>query len=215
MKKLMFAAASCAALVFGAGAAVAEEGMWLPSQTPALGAALKKAGLKIDPAALGDLQKAPLNAIVSIGGCSAAFVSPEGLVATNHHCVEGSIQYNSKPGANYLEDGFLAKELKDELPAAPGTRVFVIEDLVDVTAAITNDTDSAGPVTLAKVLAVTVKMPAPITTATPKTVRSHQLRSLRSLVATSSVSRMDCSTDFVRLPKIGMGGLPSAVRCPP
>ena len=61
-------------------------------------------------------------AIVSLGGCSASFVSPEGLVATNHHCVQGSIQYNSKEGQDYLTDGFLAKALADELPAAPGTR---------------------------------------------------------------------------------------------
>lgn len=137
MKNLLCVAASAAALMASAGA-MAAEGMWLPSQTPALGATLKKAGLKIDPAALGDLQKAPLNAIVSIGGCSAAFVSPDGLVATNHHCVVGSVQYNSKPGANYLEDGFLAAELKDEVPTAPGTRVYVIEKLDDVTAGIMN-----------------------------------------------------------------------------
>ncbi|MBY0422546.1 MAG: S46 family peptidase, partial [Parvularculaceae bacterium] len=95
-----------------------------------------KAGLALDPAALGDLNAAPLNAIVSIGGCSASFVSPDGLVATNHHCVTGSLQVNSKPGANLLADGFLAKEMKDELPTAPGTRVFVIEKLENMTSAI-------------------------------------------------------------------------------
>ena len=78
--------------------AMAEEGMWLPNQTPELAAKLKEAGLELDPAALSNLNAAPLNAIVSLGGCSAAFLSPDGLVATNHHCVYGSIQYNSKPG---------------------------------------------------------------------------------------------------------------------
>ena len=114
----------------------AEEGMWLPSQTPSLAPTLKQAGLTLDPTVLADLQKAPLNAIVSLGGCSASFVSPQGLVATNHHCVQGSIQYNSKPGQDYLTNGFLAGTLKDEVPAAPGTRVFVIEDLRDVSAAM-------------------------------------------------------------------------------
>jgi hypothetical protein len=116
-----------------AAPAAADEGMWLPRQTPGLAAMLKAKGMQIDPATLANLQKAPMNAIASLGGCSAAFLSPEGLVATNHHCVYGSIQYNSKPGQDYLENGFLARALGDELPAAPGTRVFVIEDLRDVT----------------------------------------------------------------------------------
>jgi Peptidase S46 len=114
-------------------AAMAEEGMWLPSQTPELAPKLKAAGLEIDPATLSDLKSAPLNAIVSLGGCSAAFLSQDGLVATNHHCVYGSIQYNSKPGQDYLTDGFLAKTNADEVQAAPGSRIFVIEDLRDVT----------------------------------------------------------------------------------
>ena len=56
----------------------------------------------------------------------------------------------------------------------------------------------AGPVMFPAVDAVIVKMPAPITTDTPKTVRSHQFRSFRRRVSGSSVSAIDCSTDFVR-----------------
>ncbi|MBA3677146.1 MAG: S46 family peptidase [Sphingosinicella sp.] len=127
------------AIVFGtlglltAMPASADEGMWLPSQTPRLAQTLKEQGLTLDPATLANLQRAPLNAIASLGGCSAAFLSPQGLVATNHHCVYGSIQYNSKPGHDYLTDGFLAASFGDELPAAPGSRIYVIEDLRDVT----------------------------------------------------------------------------------
>ncbi len=122
--------------------AFAEEGMWLPGQTPALGEKLKEAGLELSPADLGNLTVAPLNAIVSLGGCSASFVSPQGLVATNHHCVYGSIQYNSKPGQDYLTDGFLARTNADEVQAAPGSRIYVIEDLRDVTAAMTKGVNS-------------------------------------------------------------------------
>ncbi len=118
-------------------AAIAEEGMWLPSQTGAIADQLRAAGLTLDPAKLGDLKQPPLTAIASLGGCSAAFLSPQGLVATNHHCVYGSIQYNSKPGQDYLTDGFLAATLADELPAAPGSRIYVIEDLRNVTAQMT------------------------------------------------------------------------------
>lgn len=135
MKRTSYALSTCV-LALLAAPALAEEGMWLPRQTAGIADELRGAGLQLDPAVLGNLNAAPLNAIVSLGGCSAAFLSPEGLVATNHHCVHGSIQYNSKPGQDYLTDGFLAASLTDELPAAPGTRVYVIEDLRDVTAAM-------------------------------------------------------------------------------
>ncbi|ASJ90509.1 S46 family peptidase [Porphyrobacter sp. CACIAM 03H1] len=133
MKKFLLAGAS--ALMLSAPAALhADEGMWLPSQTGAIAEDMKAAGLELDAQTLGDLQRPPLTAIASLGGCSAAFLSPQGLVATNHHCVAGSLQYNSSPENDYLTNGFLAKTLGDELPAAPGSRVYVIEDLRNVTA---------------------------------------------------------------------------------
>jgi hypothetical protein len=131
----------CALTICAASAALADEGMWLPSQTGAIAEAMKAAGLELDAKTLGDLQRPPLTAIASLGGCSAAFLSPEGLVATNHHCVAGSLQYNSSPEADYLTNGFLAATLGDELPAAPGSRIYVIEDLRDVSAAMLKGAD--------------------------------------------------------------------------
>src|ERR1700735_1560688 len=61
-----------------------------------------------------------------------------------------------------------------------------------------NEIQIAGPVMSPAVEAVTVKMPAPITTDTPNTQRCHQLKSLRSWVPGSSVSAIDCSIDLVR-----------------
>jgi len=140
MKKFLLAGAS--ALIMAAPAAVhADEGMWLPSQTGAIADEMKAAGLELDAATLGELQRPPLTAIASLGGCSAAFLSPEGLVATNHHCVAGSLQYNSSPESDYLTNGFLAQTLGDELPAAPGSRIYVIEDLRNVTAAMLKGAD--------------------------------------------------------------------------
>ena len=140
MKNFLLAGAS-ALMVFAPAAARADEGMWLPSQTGAIADAMKQAGLELDPTTLGDLQRPPLTAIASLGGCSAAFLSPQGLVATNHHCVAGSLQYNSSPEADYLTNGFLAATLADELPAAPGSRIYVIEDLRDVSAAMLKGAD--------------------------------------------------------------------------
>lgn len=132
MKKFLLAGASALIAVLP-NAALADEGMWLPSQTGAIADQMKAAGLELDAKTLGDLQRPPLTAIASLGGCSAAFLSPQGLVATNHHCVAGSLQYNSSPENDYLTNGFLAATLGDELPAAPGSRVYVIEDLRNVT----------------------------------------------------------------------------------
>ena len=71
------------------------------------------------PAQLADPMAYPLGAVVSLGGCSASFVSPDGLVVTNHHCVPGALQYNSTPEQNLLEDGFLAKTRADEKSIGP------------------------------------------------------------------------------------------------
>ncbi|MFZ6690616.1 S46 family peptidase [Undibacterium sp. SXout20W] len=112
--------------------AYADEGMWMPQQLPQVAKQLKAAGLKLDPATLTKLTEFPMGAIVSLGGCSASFVSPQGLVITNHHCVYGSVAYNSKPENNLLANGFYAKTLDEELPASPGSRVFVTKDVINV-----------------------------------------------------------------------------------
>lgn len=141
MKKFLLSGVS-AMLLSVPAVLSADEGMWLPSQTGAIADAMSEAGLELDAKTLGDLQRPPLTAIASLGGCSAAFLSPEGLVATNHHCVAGSLQYNSSPEKDYLTNGFLAATLGDELPAAPGSRVYVIEDLRDVSAAMLKGADA-------------------------------------------------------------------------
>ena len=118
---------------------VADEGMWQPHQLPDLSDQLRRLGLEINPENLSRLDQFPMNAVVSLGGCSASFVSPQGLVVTNHHCIYGSVQYNSTPENNLLEDGFLAKQLADEIPTAPGTRVYVTEEVTDVTSSVLAD----------------------------------------------------------------------------
>ncbi len=117
-----------------AGTAFAVEGMWQPEQLPLIEKDLKTKGLSIKPESISDLTSFPMNAVVSLGGCSASFVSEIGLVVTNHHCAYGSIQFNSTPEKNYLENGFYAKTLEDELPAAPGSRIYVTESIEDLTA---------------------------------------------------------------------------------
>ncbi|WP_406828012.1 S46 family peptidase [Microbulbifer sp. ARAS458-1] len=112
---------------------VSTEGMWMPRQLPEIGDKLKGLGLELDPKTMTDLTKFPMNAVVSLGGCSASFVSPQGLVATNHHCAYGSISYNSTEDNDLLANGFLAKTLEEEVPAAPGSRIYVTVDMNEVT----------------------------------------------------------------------------------
>jgi hypothetical protein len=111
----------------------ADEGMWMPEQVPQLAPELIRMGLKLDPQKLADLTGDPMGAIVSLGGCSASFVSPEGLIVTNHHCVYNYLQYNSTPQKDLIENGFLAKTLTEEIAAAPDARVWVTTSIEDVT----------------------------------------------------------------------------------
>ncbi|MEE4206121.1 MAG: S46 family peptidase, partial [Erythrobacter sp.] len=116
-----------------------------PDQLQEIAGQLEEAGLEIEAEELADLTGFPMGAIVSLGGCSASFVSPTGLVVTNHHCARGSVQYNSTAENNYLENGFLANALGEELPAAPGSRIYVTTEVTDVTGRVREGTEGMEP----------------------------------------------------------------------
>src|SRR5437868_2994142 len=130
MKKL-------ALLLAFATMAFADEGMWMPQQVPQLAAELRKMGIKIDPNRFADLTGDPMGAVISLGGCTASFVSPDGLAVTNHHCGFGALQFNSTPQRDLITNGFLAKTRDEELPAGPGARMFVTTNIEDVTNRVT------------------------------------------------------------------------------
>ena len=118
------------------GSAVAGEGMWVPQQLPQIAGPLKQAGLELPPEQLADLTGDPMGAVVSLGGCTASFVSPQGLVVTNHHCAYGGIQLNSTPDRNLLETGFIAADMAGELSAGPNARIYALDSIQDVTARV-------------------------------------------------------------------------------
>lgn len=120
------------ALMGAFAGAHADEGQWQPHQLPQLKAELKRVGIEIPAEKLADLSKHPMSAIVSLGGCSAAFVSDAGLVVTNHHCAYGAIQRNSTPEHNYITHGFLAKTRAAELPGGPNSLVYVTDKVENV-----------------------------------------------------------------------------------
>lgn len=128
LKKLVIPAA-----LLCATSAYADEGQWQPYQLPQLKSELKRIGIAIPAEKLADLSKHPMSAIVSLGGCSASFVSDAGLVVTNHHCAYGAIQRNSTTEHNYIANGFLAKTRAAELPGGPNTLVYVTDKVENVT----------------------------------------------------------------------------------
>jgi hypothetical protein len=70
--------------------------------------------------------------VLRIRGCSASFVSPNGLVATNHHCVRGDVVQASRAGENLLDEGFYARTLAEERPTGKyADQLIAIEDVSD------------------------------------------------------------------------------------
>jgi hypothetical protein len=125
IKRISIILLFCFSMVF------ADEGMWLMSQIKDL--ELDEKGFVITDKEIYD-DKAPSlhNAIVWLGGCSAAFVSQDGLVLTNHHCAYGSLQRASaKDGIDYVKLGYVAEDITRELPA-PGQYAYVLTSIEDV-----------------------------------------------------------------------------------
>ncbi|MEZ4235670.1 MAG: S46 family peptidase [Myxococcota bacterium] len=115
--------------------AAAGEGMWLPEDLAQRAAELRTDGFAVDPAALA-LDGDVTGAVVSLGGCSGSFVSPDGLVVTNHHCVVRMLQQNSTAERNLVKAGFAAASRAEEIDAGPGTFVYVTTGVRDVTDAV-------------------------------------------------------------------------------
>lgn len=122
------------ALLITSYTTVADEGMWEPYQMEGLKKELRATGYKKNISNISDLFKHPMNAIVSLGGCSAAFVSDQGLIATNYHCIERSyLQFNSDAKNNLFETGFVARSKEEEKKSAPGARVYVTLESNEIT----------------------------------------------------------------------------------
>ncbi|KAB2857367.1 MAG: S46 family peptidase, partial [Sphingopyxis terrae] len=130
-RPISFAAAALAGAALLAPPALAEEGMWTFDAFPAQ-QVKQTYNWAPDQAWLGKVQAA---AVRLTGGCSASFVSAEGLILTNHHCVASCLFDNSKAGADYLNDGYVADRRDMELKC-PGQQAEVVTSIGDVTGAI-------------------------------------------------------------------------------
>ena len=125
-RNALFAATAICALA--SQPAMAEEGMWTFDGFPAE-QVREQYGWAPDQAWLDTVRN---SAVRLTGGCSASFVSPDGLILTNHHCVASCLFDNSDETADYLLNGFVADRRDAELKC-PGQQAEVVTMISDVT----------------------------------------------------------------------------------
>src|ERR1043166_439799 len=122
--------AALAAICFSSStlALAFDEGMYAPGQLAGLASTLKKKGLKIKPSDIynpagGGLTDAILRLSI---GCTAEFVSPDGLILTNHHCGFDALVTHSTPAQDLVETGFNAGSRAGEFQAMEGEKPYSI-----------------------------------------------------------------------------------------
>jgi hypothetical protein len=141
--------AALAAICFSSStlALAFDEGMYAPGQLAGLASTLKKKGLKIKPSDIynpagGGLTDAILRLSI---GCTAEFVSPDGLILTNHHCGFDALVTHSTPAQDLVETGFNAGSRAGEFQAMEGEKPYSImmtERIEDVTAKVRAGTEN-------------------------------------------------------------------------
>lgn len=111
-----------------------DEGMFPMSELKRLN--LQAKGMQLTPEQLFSTEGVSLvQALVRVGGCTGSFVSPEGLIITNHHCAFGAVAAASSVENDYISKGFLAKTRELEIPAA-GLTVRITTSYEDVSAEV-------------------------------------------------------------------------------
>lgn len=107
--------------------AAADEGMWLFNKPPK-DILQKKYGFTVTPEFMDHLRLAS----ISFGGASGSFISPDGLVLTNHHVGQGAVQNLSTKDRDLMKTGFYARTRAEELKV-PGMELRVLYGIEDVT----------------------------------------------------------------------------------
>ena len=107
--------------------AAADEGMWLFNRPPK-DILQKRYGFTVTPEFMDHLRLAS----ISFGGASGSFISPDGLVLTNHHVGRGAVQNLSTKDRDLMKTGFYARTRAEELKV-PGMELRVLHAIEDVT----------------------------------------------------------------------------------
>src|SRR5689334_20823445 len=109
----------------------AEEGMWTFDNPPTR-LVQEKYNFAVTPQWLDHVR---LSSIRLNDGGSGSFVSPNGLLLTNHHVALGQLQKNSTPEHDYVKDGFYARTPEEEIKS-PDLEVNVLVSMENVTARV-------------------------------------------------------------------------------
>lgn len=131
MKNLMIVVLACFASV-----AIADEGMWTLDNFPSQ-LVQDKFGVEIDDAWLERVQHATVRVE---GGCTGSFVSPNGLVLTNHHCVARCLNQMATAENDVEANGFYAPDLGDEI-RCEAEQLSVLMQVEEITAAVAKATE--------------------------------------------------------------------------
>jgi hypothetical protein len=135
MKRLALLAAFAVA-----AAARADEGMWTYDNFPSKKVA-QKYGFAPDAQWL---EEARLSSVRLAGGCSGSFVSPDGLVMTNHHCAHGCIEQLSTKDKDFVAQGFYAPQAENEVKC-PEIELNELVKISDVSAQVQGATKGLKP----------------------------------------------------------------------
>ena len=115
---------------------MADEGMWMPNLIKIINENdMQEMGLKLSADDIYNINNSSLkDAVVALngGGCTAEMISSEGLMLTNHHCVDDIIQGHSSIENNYYENGFWAMSKSEELKNESLSATFLVS-IEDVT----------------------------------------------------------------------------------
>ena len=138
MKRIFLSLAAALMLL---PASRADEGMWLlPLLEKINSETMQNLGSRLTAEQIYSVNHSSIkDAVVQFGGgCTGELISGSGLLVTNHHCGYSSIQALSSEEHNYLEDGFWATSLEEEIPV-PGLTVKFLQSMTDVTGKVRND----------------------------------------------------------------------------
>ena len=114
--------------------AMADDGMFPMSELPRLN--LRERGIELTAEQLFNSSDISLvDGICRVNGCTGSFVSGDGLIITNHHCAFDAIQKASTRKRDLLNDGFIAQQRQQEIPA-PDYQVRITENYRDISAEV-------------------------------------------------------------------------------